>query len=56
MVSRLFSYVVEKAKILIIFTVYVNSGKTLLHDTVNLNNQLLVFKITLPKNSKPLIG
>lgn len=36
--------------------VYVNGGKTVLHDTVNLNNQLLVFKVTLPSNAKPLVG
>ncbi|KAF2663398.1 hypothetical protein BT63DRAFT_126209 [Microthyrium microscopicum] len=36
--------------------VYVNSGKTLLHDTVNAQNQVLVFKISLPKGAKPLVG
>ncbi|KAH8897899.1 3-phytase [Thozetella sp. PMI_491] len=36
--------------------VYVNGGKTLFHDTVDLENQAIVFKITLPKGSHPLVG
>jgi hypothetical protein len=42
--------------LLIRLAVYVNNGKTVFHDTVDLNNQALVFKLTLPKGAKPLIG
>lgn len=37
---------------------YINFGKVQYQDasTYNLDNQVLVFKVTLPKGSKPLVG
>lgn len=37
---------------------YINSGKLQYKDAsgYNLDNQVLVFKVSLPKGSKPLVG
>ena len=36
--------------------VFVNGGQTVVHDVVDLDNQVLVFKVNLPKTMDPLVG